>query len=108
MTTVPQCSEYRTLLEALAVKDRLKKGIVITWVHSAAQMADALTKDMDASILRTFLRNGKCLLRGVDEILKQRSESRLRQTWMQSTAAPADQVCAHCQGDNHEDYICGK
>ena len=51
-TTVPQCSEYRTLLEALVIKDRLREGIIIKWVHSAAQMADSLTKEMDTSILR--------------------------------------------------------
>ena len=69
LETVPQCSEYRTLLEALVIKDRLREGIVIKWVRSAAQMADALTKEMDTSILGTFLRNGKCLLRDVDEII---------------------------------------
>ena len=104
-TTVPQCSEYRTLLEALVIKDRLREGIVIKWVHSAAQMADALTKEMDTSILKTFLRNGKCLLRDVDEILKQRSDRRLRQTWMQSTTtSPGDQACTFCQGCNLQDY----
>ena len=46
-TSIPQCSEYRTLLEALVIKDRLKENVAIKWVHSAAQMADSLTKDMD-------------------------------------------------------------
>lgn len=31
-TAVPSCSEYRTLLGALVIKDRLKEGIVIKWV----------------------------------------------------------------------------
>ena len=43
---VPSCSEYRTLLEALVIKDRLREGIEFKGVHGAAQMADALTKDM--------------------------------------------------------------
>ena len=53
-TSIPQCSEYRTLLEALVIKDRLREGVSIKWVHSAAQMADSLTKDMDTTVLRTF------------------------------------------------------
>ena len=76
-TAVPSCSEYRTLLEALVIKDRLKEGVIIKWVHSAAQMADALTKDMDTPILRTFLEQGRCLLQDVDEVLKQSSDKRL-------------------------------
>ena len=39
-TSIPQCSEYRTMLEALVIKDRLSEGVQIKWVHSAAQMAD--------------------------------------------------------------------
>ena len=51
----PQCQEYRTLLEALAIKDRINTGIKINWVPSAAQLADSLTKNMDTSFLLTFL-----------------------------------------------------
>ena len=38
-TTVPQCSEYRKLLEALVIKDRLREGIITKWVQRAARMA---------------------------------------------------------------------
>ena len=99
-TAAPSCSEYRTLLEALVVKDRLQEGIVVKWVHSAAQMADSLTKDMDTTVLRTFLQNGRCLLRDVDEVLKQRSDKRLRQAWVQSAAPTNSQVCQCCVGSN--------
>ena len=40
-TSIPQCSEYRTMLEALIIKDRLTEGVIVKWVHSAAQLADA-------------------------------------------------------------------
>eukprot|EP00435_Cladocopium_sp_Y103_P001047 s2611_g1.t1 len=86
-TSVPQCSEYRTLLEALVIRDRLREGVVVKWVHSAAQMADALTKDMDATTLRSFLARGRCILHDVDEILKQRSDKKLRQEWYQRSTA---------------------
>ena len=80
-TSIPQCSEYRTMLEALVIRDRLREGVVVKWVHSAAQMADALTKDMDTSTLREFLKQGRCVIHDVEEILKQRSDKRLRQEW---------------------------
>ena len=85
-TSVPQCSEYRTMLEALVVKERLKEGVIIKWVHSAAQMADSLTKDMDTTVLRSFLSKGKCILHDVDEILKQRADKKVRQQWYQTTS----------------------
>ena len=97
-TSIPQCSEYRTLLEALVIRDRLREGIVIKWVHSAAQMADALTKDMDASILRNFLSRGRCILHDVNEILKQRSDKKLRNEWYQRSTS----TDTHCNCTCHE------
>jgi hypothetical protein len=61
-TSIPQCTEHRTTLEALVIKERLQEGVQVKWVHSAAQMADSLTKDMDTSVLRTFLRNGHYMM----------------------------------------------
>jgi hypothetical protein len=60
-TSIPQCSEFRIMLEALVIKERLKEGVLIKWVHSAAQMADTLTKEMDTAVLRSFLSQGKCI-----------------------------------------------
>lgn len=87
-TSIPQFSEYRTLLEALIIKDRLREGIIVKWVHSAAQMADALTKDMDTAVLRTFLQQGKCILHDEEEVLKQRADKRVRQQWYQQNSIP--------------------
>ena len=86
-TSIPQCSEYRTMLEALVIKDRLKEGVIIKWVHSAAQMADSLTKDMDPTVLRSFLERGKCILHDVDEILKQRADKKTRQQWYNQSSS---------------------
>jgi hypothetical protein len=85
-TSIPQCTEYRTMLEALVIKDRLSEGVIVKWVHSAAQMADSLTKDMDTSVLREFLKHGKCILHDVDEILKQRADKKIRQQWYQQSS----------------------
>ena len=82
-TIVPQCQEYRTAIEALIIKDRLKEGISVKWVHSAAQLADALTKIMDCSTLRQFLRRGRCRIHDADEILKQRADHRSKKRWQE-------------------------
>ena len=80
-TTVPSCQEYRTMLEALIIKDRIKTGICIKWVHSAAQLADALTKSMDCSILRQFLKVGRVIIHDVDEVLKSRADRKAKKIW---------------------------
>ena len=95
-TTVPQAQEYRTTLEALIIKDRLKEGIEIKWVHSAAQMADALTKVMDCTSLRAFLRHGKCIIHDVDEILKGRADKRVRKLWTEQSSGQS--------GENTDGY----
>ena len=94
-TSVPQCSEYRTLLEALVIRDRLREGVTVKWVHSAAQMADALTKDMEGTILRNFLVKGRCVLHDVNDILKQRSDKKLRHEWYQRATSNED-TCHFC------------
>ena len=71
------------MLEALIIKDRLKEGILIKWVHSAAQLADCLTKSMDGSSLRNFLHVGKCIIHDVDEILRERADKRARKMWQE-------------------------
>ena len=80
-TTVPSCQEYRTMLEALIIKDRIKTGICIKWVHSAAQLADALTKNMDCSTLRQFLKVGRVIIHDVDEVLKSRADRKAKKIW---------------------------
>ncbi len=80
-TNIPQCQEYRTTLEALIIKDRVRENVTIKWVHSAAQLADSLTKIMDCTALRQFLWHGKCIIHDVDEILKQRADKRSKRQW---------------------------
>lgn len=92
---VPSCSEYRTLLEALVIKDRLREGIEFKGVHGAAQMADALTKDM-----QTWKMPAQRCERSPKAALGQTSE-----TSMDSVGSPAapssSQVCQECLGSNH-------
>ena len=50
-------------------------------------MADSLTKDMDTTVLRSFLRQGQCVLHDIDEILKQRADKKIRQKWYEYSSA---------------------
>lgn len=77
------------MLEALIIKDRIKEGIIVKWVHSAAQLADTLTKIMDRTSLRNFLAKGKCIIHDVDEILRERADKKARKQWLDQ-ALPTD------------------
>ena len=70
------------MLEALIIKDRLTEGVIVKWVHSAAQLADALTKDMDTTALRIFLDKGVCRVHDIDVILRQRADKKIRNQWI--------------------------
>ena len=76
------------------IRERLQEGVQVKWVHSAAQMADSLTKDMDTSVLRSFLRQGQCILHDVDEILKQRADKKIRHKWYDQSSAEASTLHA--------------
>ena len=58
-TAIPNCQEFRTQLLARSIKDILPEGIKLHWVHSGAQLADSLTKVMEATFLRETLRKGR-------------------------------------------------
>ena len=83
--STPQCQEHRTLIEALVIKDHVKSGISLHWVHSAAQLADALTKAMDTYALRQYLEKHWCCLHDIDEILRERADRKMQRQWL-STA----------------------
>ena len=88
-TAPPSCQEFRTQLQAKLIKEHLKSGIKIRWVPSGAQIADALTKVMDSTMLRECLRLGKYCLHDESEILKARSDSRSRLQWLRDNAKHA-------------------
>ena len=81
-TAPPNCGEFRTQLQARSIKDLLSEGTKLRWVHSGAQLADALTKIMEASFLRETLKLGKYKLHDELAILKQRSHNRTRLKWL--------------------------
>ena len=83
-TAPPACQEFRTQLQARAIKDFLAEGTTLRWVHSGAQVADALTKIMEGHFLRYTLRHGQYSLQDEQEILKQRASTRNRIKWLQN------------------------
>lgn len=62
----------------------LAEGVRLQWVHSGAQLADALTKEMECSFLRRTLHLGKYKLFDQDQILKERANARYRIKWLQN------------------------
>ena len=86
----PSCQEFRTQLQAKLIKEHLQNGIQIRWVPSQAQLADALTKIMDASILRECLARGRYSLHDKDQILRARSDSRARMQWLRNMSSDSN------------------
>ena len=84
-TAPPNCQEFRTQLQARAIKDLLNEGVNLHWVHSGAQVADALTKVMESSFLRHTLDIGMYKLHDENEILKERATARNRVRWLQES-----------------------
>ena len=83
-TAMPSCAEYRTQLQARAIKDFLNEGVKLRWVHSGAQLADALTKWMESHFLRESLRVGTYRLCDEEATLKNRAKTRDRIKWLKS------------------------
>ena len=83
-TAPPNCQEFRTQLLARAIKDLMSEGVKLKWVHSGAQLADALTKVMETSFLRETLRLGQYRLHDQDQILKDRANARNRLKWLKT------------------------
>ena len=77
---------------ARSIKESLKEGIQLRWVHTGAQLADALAKAMQAHFLRETLRLGQYRLVDENTTLKARAQSRDRVRWLrENTSTELDQ-----------------
>ena len=81
-TALPQCSEHRTTIECLLIRERIRDNAVVRWVSSQAMLADCLTKTMDSSVLRECLRTGRYVLQDESYTLKNRLTARERLKWV--------------------------
>ena len=89
-TAPPNCQEFRTQLHAKAIKEMIAEGVSLKWVHSGAQLADALTKSMEASFLRETLKSGTYRLHDENAVLKARSHLQTRLKWLREASANHD------------------
>jgi hypothetical protein len=89
-TAVPSCSEHRTTIECLLIRERLKANCDVRWVSSQAMLADCLTKTMDASVLRQCLMTGRYSLFDEQEVLKTRADKRQRLQWIKNQAGSTE------------------
>ena len=83
-TAVPSCSELRTQLECLLLRERLQENCQMRWVHSKAMLADCLTKTMDCSVLRSCLASGRYALFDEDRVLAERLGKRQSLKWLRN------------------------
>ena len=89
-TALPQCSEHRTTIECLLIRERLRENCVARWVSSQAMLSDCLTKSMDSEALRECLRSGVYSLRDEEHVLKERLDRRQRVNWVKEQAKAVD------------------
>lgn len=57
-TAMPSCEEFRTTLEVLLIRERSTDYTIFRWIPTSLQVADALTKPMDSTLLRIALETG--------------------------------------------------
>ena len=60
-TAMPHCEEYRTTLEVLLIREQCQDHCIFRVIPTTIMLADALTKAMDPSLLRTVLQKGMFL-----------------------------------------------
>ena len=81
-TAVPQCSEHRTTIECLLIRERMRENVKVRWVASQAMLSDCLTKVMDGSALRACLETGRYSLQDESRLLQHRADQRQRLAWI--------------------------
>jgi hypothetical protein len=87
-TATPACAEFRVQLVARAIKESLREGTIVRWVHGGAQLADALTKAMESHFLRETLKLGSYRLCDETATLKERAKTKDRLRWLRMQHDP--------------------
>ncbi|CAL1129202.1 unnamed protein product [Cladocopium goreaui] len=105
-TAVPQCEEHRTTIECLLIRERLQANCAVRWVTSNAQLADCLTKSMDASVLRQCLKSGRYSLFDENRVLQQRSDKRQRLKWAKevTSKSPENETVLKCTEEVRQEF----
>ena len=80
---MPACEEYRTTLEVLLLKERCSEHCHFRWVPTTLMLADALTKAMDSTLLRTFLASGQFQIYDEESVLRYNAHRKQAISWIQ-------------------------
>ena len=83
-TAIPSCEEYRTTLEVLLIREQCQEHCVFRWIPTTLMLADALTKVMDATLLRTALHKGVFCLFDEESCLRYNANRRSAISWLKS------------------------
>lgn len=81
---MPSCEEYRTTLEVLLIRERCQEHCNFRWIPTHLQLADPLTKPMDASLLRWVLAAGTFQLYDEEATLKQNAQRKETLAWLRA------------------------
>ena len=81
---IPSCEEYRTTLEVLLIRERCQEHCQFRWIPTHLQLADPLTKPMDASLLRWVLSSGTFQLFDEEATLQQNAQRKEALSWLRA------------------------
>ena len=81
-TAMPSCEEYRTTLEVLLIRERCLEHCVFRWIPTSLQLADALTKVMDPTLLRTVMAAGVFQLHDEQASLEKNAQKKQAISWL--------------------------
>ncbi|CAE7257045.1 RE1 [Symbiodinium sp. CCMP2592] len=79
---MPSCEEYRTTLEVLLIKQRRGENTRFRWIPTTLQAADCLTKNMDASLLRAVMAQGRFKLFDGSKTLEKDAQRKQAIQWL--------------------------
>ncbi|OLP87665.1 hypothetical protein AK812_SmicGene31089 [Symbiodinium microadriaticum] len=98
---MPACEDHRTTLEVLLIKQRCSENAQFRWIPTTLQVADSLTKNMDPSLLRAILAQGRFRLFDTSESLAKDAQRRKAIEWLTQPSAihPSLSETSHCSAE---------
>ena len=88
-TAIPSCEEFRTTLEVLLIRERCQEHCSFRWIPTSLQLADALTKCMDATLLRQVLASSSFQLHDEADSLQRNAHKKQAIQWLKDQQIPS-------------------
>eukprot|EP00435_Cladocopium_sp_Y103_P067582 s130_g30.t1 len=82
----PNCQEWRTTIEVMLIRQQAEDNAECRWISTAIMLADALTKPMDTTFMRTVLGLGRFRIYDEQQSLQQNANKKYAKTWMKTKA----------------------